>query len=75
MNAPGDTGFIPEFSHIPERLSGLAELSYNLWWSWHPEAKILFKSLNTHAWDKSSHNPVRMLRDLPHRVLLQGREE
>lgn len=50
---------------IPERVSGLADLAYNLWWSWHPEARILFKQINNHAWRESIHNPVKMLRDIP----------
>ncbi|MGD0079749.1 MAG: alpha-glucan family phosphorylase [Methanoregula sp.] len=53
------------FTHIPPRLSGLVELAYNLWWSWHPEARVLFKQLNQVAWKTSVHNPVRMLRDAP----------
>jgi len=50
---------------LPERISGLAELSYNLWWSWHPAARMLFKRLNRAAWKESGHNPVKMLNDLP----------
>jgi starch phosphorylase len=58
------------FTHIPPRLSGLADLAYNLWWSWHPEARILFKQLNQLAWKASIHNPVRMLRDTPQEYFL-----
>lgn len=57
------------FSHVPERISGLVDLAYNLWWSWTPEAKMLFKQLNPQAWIESVHNPVRMLRDLPVEIL------
>jgi starch phosphorylase len=53
------------FNHVPPRLSGLVDLAYNLWWSWHPEARVLFKQLNQVAWKASIHNPVRMLRDIP----------
>lgn len=48
---------------IPDRISGLAELAYNLWWNWHPEARILFKMLNRAAWKLSIHNPVKMLNE------------
>jgi len=24
------------FPNLPQRLIGLDELAYNLWWSWHP---------------------------------------
>jgi len=57
------------FPHIPERISGLGELAYNLWWSWHPAARMLFKSINRAAWKVSIHNPVRMLNDLDGTVL------
>jgi len=31
---------------LPEKLAGLGELAFNLWWSWHPEARMLFKPHN-----------------------------
>ncbi|BCB96852.1 hypothetical protein JZK55_17740 [Dissulfurispira thermophila] len=57
------------FSFIPERIADLGELAYNLWWSWHPEARMLFKMLDRQIWKESGHNPVRMLKELPHEVL------
>lgn len=54
---------------IPDRLSGLIELAYNIWWSWHPAARMLFKMLDRQAWKESGHNPVKMLRGLPRNVL------
>ncbi len=57
------------FPSIPERISGLGELAYNLWWSWHPEARMLFKMLSRAAWKVSVHNPVKMLHDLDVEVL------
>ncbi len=57
------------FPSIPERISGLGELAYNLWWSWHPEARMLFKMLSRAAWKVSVHNPVKMLHDLDVGVL------
>ncbi|MEW6053324.1 MAG: alpha-glucan family phosphorylase [Nitrospirota bacterium] len=53
------------FLHIPGRLSGLKELAYNLWWSWHPAARMLFKTIDRIAWKESGHNPVQMLQELP----------
>jgi len=54
-----------KFPHVPERLAGLIDLAYNLWWSWHPEARILFKEINEQAWKQSVHNPVKMLQEIP----------
>lgn len=53
----------------PDKLSGLSELASNLWWSWHPAARMLFKMLDRVAWKESGHNPVQMLRDLPEDIL------
>ncbi|MFZ0006109.1 MAG: alpha-glucan family phosphorylase [Methanoregula sp.] len=58
-------GLLEKFPHVPERLSGLIDLAYNLWWSWHPEARVLFKQINQQAWKQSIHNPVKMLQEIP----------
>lgn len=54
-------GIRDKFPHLPDRISGLRELAYNLWWSWHPEGRALFKLLNRQGWFLSNHNPVKML--------------
>ena len=46
---------------LPARLSRLKELAYNLWWSWHPEARALFKDIDRTVWRQSHHNPVLLL--------------
>jgi starch phosphorylase len=56
-------------SIIPARISGLVEIAYNLWWSWHPAARMLFKMLDRVAWKESGHNPIQMLVDFPADVL------
>ncbi|MDD3112550.1 MAG: DUF3417 domain-containing protein, partial [Methanofollis liminatans] len=53
------------FDHVPERIEGLVDLAFNLWWSWHPSARMLFKQVNAHAWKESRHNPVQMLQEIP----------
>ena len=46
---------------LPKALLGLRELAYNLWWTWNPEARELFRQLDRAAWEASRSNPVRML--------------
>lgn len=46
---------------IPERISRLKELSYNLWFSWTPEALELFERINYQKWTEMQHNPVKFL--------------
>ncbi len=57
------------FSNLPQRLAGLGDLAANLWWSWHPEARMLFKMIDRQAWKESVHNPIKMIRDLPCKIL------
>jgi starch phosphorylase len=56
------------FQNLPERLQGLEELANNLWWSWHPAARMLFKTINRAAWKESGHNPAKMLEEIPAEV-------
>ena len=46
---------------LPETLEPLRELSFNLWWTWEPAARRLFRELDPELWDQTNHNPVRML--------------
>ena len=57
------------FPSLPERISGLEEIAENLWWSWHPAARMLFKKLDRGAWKESLHNPDKMLREIPKEIL------
>ncbi len=49
---------------LPERINRLDELAGNLWWSWHHDARRLFRSLDYPTWVTSSHNPVKQLHDM-----------
>ena len=53
------------FPKLPERVSGLGDLAYNLWWSWHPECRMLFKTIDRQVWKERIHNPVKMLKKIP----------
>ena len=46
---------------LPATLEPLRELSFNLWWTWEPAARRLFRELDPELWDQTNHNPVRML--------------
>ena len=51
--------------YLPQRLAGLGALANNLWWSWNPAARMLFKTLDRQAWKESVHNPDKMLKEIP----------
>ncbi len=46
---------------LPGRIHRLQELALDLWWSWIPTARRVFRRLDYPLWRQSSHNPVRML--------------
>jgi starch phosphorylase len=52
------------FTPIPERIGRLVEIAYNLWWTWHPEAQALFRSIDAQLWEDIYHNPVLFLREV-----------
>lgn len=60
---------IPKANDLPDRISRLNELAYNLWWAWNPEAVDLFSSLNPILWDQVSHNPVALLQQISRGLL------
>jgi glycogen phosphorylase len=61
--------------HLPKRISGLRHLAVNLWWTWHQEAREVFRRLDYPLWRLTSHNPVRMLHVIPHQRLQQAAQE
>jgi glycogen phosphorylase len=46
--------------HLPPKLEGLRRLAYNLWWSWHPRARIMFSRIDAGAWARYR-NPIPVL--------------
>ncbi len=46
---------------LPEELSALKELAYNLLWSWNHNTIELFRRLDSDLWNISGNNPVKML--------------
>jgi starch phosphorylase len=51
-------------TRLPKRIERLDELAHNMWWSWHYQARDLFRALDYTLWIISGHNPVKQLRDI-----------
>jgi starch phosphorylase len=49
---------------LPERIGRLKELAHDLWWSWGPHAREVFRGLDYTLWKQTAHNPVEMLRSI-----------
>jgi glycogen phosphorylase len=60
---------------MPEKLKRLPEIAYNLWWSWNPEARALFKQLDMIGWRATQHNPVQMLREMSYEQLEEAAKD
>jgi starch phosphorylase len=46
---------------LPEQLSRMPELAYNILWSWEPVIRALFRRLDANLWRECNYNPVLML--------------
>src|SRR5947209_20091646 len=65
-------GPVTVFPIMAARISRLYELAYNLWWSWHPEARALYRKLDPDLWEEAGHNPVRFLSEVRPALLEQA---
>jgi len=54
---------------FPERIGRIGELAVDVWWSWHQDARTVFRGLDYALWRSTAHNPVRMLWVIPHAKL------
>lgn len=61
MNHPTVTHSYEVVADFPEILKPLKRLAGNYWWTWHHETRDLFRALDRAEWDRSEHNPVKML--------------
>ncbi len=57
-------GKVHFYPNIPEELKGLRELSRNLWWTWNPKARALFRMIDEETWVQARGNAVRFLRNV-----------
>jgi len=57
---------------LPEPLQPLAQIAYNYRWSWTPGGRELFRQFGAYRFTLSGENPVRFLRDLSERSLLEA---
>src|SRR5437016_12567445 len=46
---------------LPPALEPLREVGFNVWWTWEPSARRLFRHLDPELWNRTNHNPIRML--------------
>ncbi len=57
---------------LPARISRLEELASDLWWSWNPDVRQVFRRLDYPLWRLTAHNPVRMLQEISRDTLTRA---
>ena len=48
---------------LPVQFSRLREIAFNLWWTWTPQARALFRSIDPACWQRYR-NPIELLIDI-----------
>ncbi len=61
MNILGHMTVLPD---VPKRVARLSDLSNNLYWTWRPDARRVFRRLDRELWERVGHSPVALLRDI-----------
>jgi len=54
---------------LPKEIEFLSDIALNLWWTWNPRGKNLFKLINPYLWKESNENPIKMLNALSKKEL------
>jgi starch phosphorylase len=62
-------------ARLPEALHPLADVAYNLRWSWHPDGAATFAALGADEWAASRTDPVRFLSRLAPSVLATAAQD
>jgi starch phosphorylase len=68
-------GRVTVLPHLPLRLERLSDLAYNLYWTYKPAARSLFRRLDRDLWERSGHNPVILLRDIAQEKLERATQD
>lgn len=51
--------------NLPEKLKPLLDIAHNLWLVWDSEAFALFRDIDPDLWSATSHNPIKLLYEVP----------
>ncbi len=66
MQHLGTIKVIPE---MPEPIKRLTDLAHNIYFSWSPEVRQLFRLINQKLWTKVNHNPIKFLHEVQQKDL------
>ncbi|MGL4608255.1 MAG: alpha-glucan family phosphorylase [Trueperaceae bacterium] len=57
-------GRVTVLPHLPKAIERLDELAHNLYWTWSPDVRELFRELDHELFEARGNNPVTLLRDI-----------
>ncbi|MCX7821645.1 MAG: alpha-glucan family phosphorylase [Brevinematales bacterium] len=60
---------------LPQNISRIKELAYNLWWVWNYDAQQLFIRIDPDLWERVYHNPVKFLLEIDQKSLVRVSED
>lgn len=60
---------------LPERIGRLGDIAANLYWTWVPGARKLFRDLDRELWDRVQDSPVSLLREVDQAKLDEAAED
>jgi glycogen phosphorylase len=61
--------------NLPESLKPLGDLAYNLWFSWNPDARDLFREMDVNLWREHGRNPVAFIKNIDPKTLKKFSED
>jgi glycogen phosphorylase len=68
-------GRVTVLPNLPEAIRRLDELAHNLYWTWSPDARELFRELDKELFESGGNNPVTLLRDISQARLEQAAQD
>ncbi len=57
-------GHITVLPNLPPRIGRLVDLANNMYWTWQPAARRLFRELDGDVWEGSNHDPIVVLHEV-----------
>ncbi|MHA2100002.1 MAG: alpha-glucan family phosphorylase [Candidatus Kariarchaeaceae archaeon] len=60
---------------VPERIKELIPITNNLWWTWNPEGRSLFRNLDHFLWQQEKHNATRILEKIDQSKLINAAQD
>ena len=58
-------------ANLPQSLTKLREIAYNIWWTWNSDAKNIFRYIDIDAWHRAKSNPIMLLNTISYEKMME----